>query len=139
MIEQAIAPFARPSVHMATLRRRIDDPADFLSPHVTKVVVNREGHALYFSRTPVPYHRDAGGPLEAWKHVGLYVFRRKFLLEFARMAPTPLERCEALEQLRALEHGVRIAVVETRHDTIAVDTPDDLERVRRILAAAASA
>jgi 3-deoxy-manno-octulosonate cytidylyltransferase (CMP-KDO synthetase) len=139
MIEQAIAPFTRASVQIATLRRRIDDPADFLNPHVTKVVVDRDGHAVYFSRTPIPYHRDAGAPLEAWKHVGLYVFRRRFLLDFARMAPTPLERLEALEQLRALEHGVRIAVVETQHDTISVDTPEDLERVRRIVAAGARA
>jgi 3-deoxy-manno-octulosonate cytidylyltransferase (CMP-KDO synthetase) len=137
MIDQALAPFDRPSVQMSTLRRRIESRADFLSSHVTKVVVDRDGHALYFSRTPIPYHRDTGAPLEAWKHVGLYVYRRRFLLEFARMAPTPLERCEALEQLRAIEHGVRIAVVETRFDTISVDTPEDLERVRRILSAGA--
>jgi 3-deoxy-manno-octulosonate cytidylyltransferase (CMP-KDO synthetase) len=136
MIEQALAPFARATLQMATLRRRIEDPAEFLNPHVTKVVVNRGGDALFFSRTPIPYHRDAGAPLEAWKHVGLYVYRRRFLLEFARMAPTPLERCEALEQLRAIENGIPIAVVETRHDTISVDTPDDLEKVRRILSAA---
>jgi len=139
MIEEAIAPFAARDVQMGTLRRRIEDPAEFRSPQVTKVVVDRDGFALYFSRTPVPYHRDPGAPLEAWKHVGLYVYRRRFLLEFARMAPTRLERLEALEQLRALEHGVRIAVVETRHNTIGVDTPEDLEKVRRILSAEARA
>lgn len=139
MIEEAIAPFAVRDVQMGTLRRRIEDPSEFRSTHVTKVVVDREGFALYFSRTPVPYHRDPGAPLEAWKHVGLYVYRRRFLLEFARMAPTRLERLEALEQLRALEHGVRIAVVETRHNTIGVDTPEDLEKVRRILSAEARA
>ena len=137
MIEQALAPFAAAGVQMATLRRRIEERAEFSSPNVTKVVVDRDGYALYFSRTPIPYHRDPGAPLEAWMHVGLYVFRRKFLLEFARMAPTPLERFEALEQLRAIEHGVRIAVVETRHTTISVDTPEDLEKVRRVLDAAA--
>jgi 3-deoxy-manno-octulosonate cytidylyltransferase (CMP-KDO synthetase) len=136
MIEEALAPFSRPDLQMATLRRRISERADFLDPHVTKVVVDHDGHALYFSRTPIPYHLDAGAPLEAWKHVGLYVYRRRFLLEFARMAPTRLERCEALEQLRAIEHGVQIAVVETRHDTIGVDTPEDLEKVRRVLMAA---
>lgn len=139
MIQQALAPFVNPALQMSTLRRRIDDPADFASPNVTKVAVDRDGYALYFSRTPIPHHRDPGAPLEAWKHVGLYVYRRKFLLEFARMAPTPLERLEALEQLRALEHGVRIAVVETRHATIGVDTPEDLERVRRVVNAAARA
>lgn len=139
MIQEALAPFADPATQMGTLRRRIDDPADFVNPHVTKVVVARDGHALYFSRTPIPHHRDPGAPLEAWKHVGLYVYRRKFLLEFARMAPTPLERLEALEQLRAIEHGIRIAVVETRHTSIGVDTPEDLEKVRRILSAEARA
>lgn len=139
MIQEALGPFASPALQMSTLRRRIDDPADFASPHVTKVVVDRDGYALYFSRTPIPHHRDSGAPLEAWKHVGLYVYRRKFLLEFARMAPTSLERLEALEQLRAIEHGVRIAVVETRHNTISVDTPDDLEKVRRVLTAEARA
>ncbi|MGE5816017.1 MAG: 3-deoxy-manno-octulosonate cytidylyltransferase [Acidobacteriota bacterium] len=139
MIQEALAPFGNTTLQMGTLRRRIDDPSDFANPNVTKVVVDREGHALYFSRTPIPYHRDPGAPLEAWKHVGLYVYRRKFLLEFARMAPTPLERLEALEQLRAIEHGIRIAVVETRHNTIGVDTPDDLEKVRRVLNAEARA
>lgn len=138
MIEEALGPFADPALQMGTLRRRIEDPAELASPQVTKVVVALDGHALYFSRTPIPYHRDAGAPLEAWKHVGLYVYRRRFLLEFARMAPTALERLEALEQLRALEHGVRIAVVETRHDTVSVDTPEDLEKVRRLISAAAA-
>ncbi|MBI2221001.1 MAG: 3-deoxy-manno-octulosonate cytidylyltransferase [Acidobacteria bacterium] len=137
MIEEALAPFADPALQMGTLRRRIEDRADFLDPHVTKVVVNGDGRALYFSRTPIPHHRDSGAPLEAWKHVGLYVYRRRFLLEFARMLPTPLEGLEALEQLRAIEHGVAIAVVETRHNSIGVDTPDDLEKVRRALGAAA--
>lgn len=139
MIQEALAPFTDPAIQMGTLCRRIDDASDFTNPHVTKVVLDREGHALYFSRTPIPHHRDPGAPLEAWKHVGLYVYRRRFLLEFARMAPTPLERLEALEQLRAIEHGVRIAVVETRHNSIGVDTPEDLEKVRRILNAEARA
>jgi 3-deoxy-manno-octulosonate cytidylyltransferase (CMP-KDO synthetase) len=137
MIEDALTPFADPAVHVTTLRRRIDDPADYLDPHVCKVVVDRGGHALYFSRTPIPYRRDCGAALEAWKHVGLYAYRRKCLLDFARMPPTPLERIEALEQLRALENGIRITVVETRHDAVGVDTPEDLERVRRLIAAPA--
>jgi 3-deoxy-manno-octulosonate cytidylyltransferase (CMP-KDO synthetase) len=85
MIEDALTPFADPAVHVTTLRRRIDDPADYLDPHVCKVVVDRAGHALYFSRTPIPYRRDCGAALEAWKHVGLYAYRRKCLLDFARM------------------------------------------------------
>jgi 3-deoxy-manno-octulosonate cytidylyltransferase (CMP-KDO synthetase) len=138
MIDEALAPFSDPALQMSTLRRRIEDPQELTSPNVTKIVVALDGRALYFSRTPIPYRRDAGAPLEAWKHVGLYVYRRKFLLEFARMAPTTLERLEALEQLRAIEHGVRIAAVETRHNTLGVDTPEDLEKVRRLLSAAAA-
>jgi 3-deoxy-manno-octulosonate cytidylyltransferase (CMP-KDO synthetase) len=136
MIEEALEPFAAdPDLEMATLRRRFDDPALARSPHVTKVVVDREGCALYFSRAPIPFSRDGAGAALVYKHIGLYVYRRAFLLAFARLAPTPLERAEALEQLRALEHGVRIKVVETRFDSIGVDTPEDLERVRHLAAA----
>lgn len=137
MIAAAIeACAADPSLPMATLRRGIDRLDDFLSPHVVKVVVDREGDALYFSRAPVPYPRDAAGgvvPAGAWKHVGLYVYRREALLRLAALPPSPLERVEALEQLRALEHGFRIRAVETREDSIGVDTPEDLDRVRRLL------
>lgn len=138
MIEEALQPFADHHVQMGTLRRRLDDSQEFASPNVTKVVIDRDGNALYFSRTPIPYRRDPDAPLDAWKHVGLYVYRRRFLLDFARMAPTALERQEALEQLRALEHGIKIRVVETRHNSISVDTPEDLEKVRRLLAMHAS-
>jgi 3-deoxy-manno-octulosonate cytidylyltransferase (CMP-KDO synthetase) len=137
MIDEAVAPFAADAtLMMATLRRRIDDPADLANPNVTKVVTDRDGYALYFSRAPVPYVRDApsaGSPPAAYKHIGLYVYRREFLLAFARLAPTPLERAERLEQLRAIEHGFRIKVVETAFDSIGVDTPEDLERVRRLV------
>jgi 3-deoxy-manno-octulosonate cytidylyltransferase (CMP-KDO synthetase) len=137
MIAEAVAPLAAdPSIPMATLCRRLDDPADFSNPNVVKVVVDRQGFALYFSRAPIPYTRDARGAdaTRAFKHVGLYVYRRDFLLEFAGLAPTPLEQAESLEQLRALEHGFRIRTVETRHDSVGVDTPADLERVRRLVA-----
>jgi 3-deoxy-manno-octulosonate cytidylyltransferase (CMP-KDO synthetase) len=133
MIDEAVAPFSTDaSLLMATLRRRIEDPADLANPNVVKVVVDRDGNALYFSRAMVPFPRDAAGPSAAHKHIGLYVYRREFLLAFARLEPTPLELCEKLEQLRALEHGFRIKTVETRHDSVAVDTPEDLERVRRL-------
>jgi 3-deoxy-manno-octulosonate cytidylyltransferase (CMP-KDO synthetase) len=121
---------------MSTLRRRIDDPADFQNPNVTKVVVDREGFALYFSRAPIPFARDRSFAAPAWRHVGLYVYRRDCLLQLARLPQTELERSEALEQLRALEHGIRILAVETQHDSIGVDTEDDLERVRRLVPAA---
>ncbi|HWP99206.1 MAG TPA: 3-deoxy-manno-octulosonate cytidylyltransferase [Vicinamibacterales bacterium] len=133
MLEQALAPFADdPSLEISTLRCRIRDEAELRSPHVTKVVVDGAGNALYFSRAPIPYARE-GGVAGAWKHIGIYVYRRERLLALARLPPTPLERAERLEQLRALEHGVRIRVVETTSETIGVDTPDDLERLRRLV------
>jgi len=265
MVEEAIAPFRDdPSLQMSTLRRAMTDEAEYLDPNVVKVVVDRQDFALYFSRWPIPYIREAGlkpcsateaarlkpcptgtdpaglpasvsglspdlhrglavarlvhgepreggkpcptgaeparlrpcptgdvpaelapdatvaaqgptvaaqgptvaaqgptvaaqgptvaaqgptvaaqGPTvaaqgfsPAYKHVGLYVYRRQFLLTFARLERTPLERAESLEQLRALEHGFRIKAVETRYDSMGVDTPEDLERVRRHLASA---
>jgi 3-deoxy-manno-octulosonate cytidylyltransferase (CMP-KDO synthetase) len=137
MIDEVVAPFAGdPVLMMSTLRRRIDDRADFQNPHVTKVVVDLDGYALYFSRAPVPYTRAGSPPAVAWRHVGLYVYRRECLLRLATLPQTALERAEALEQLRALEHGIRIKAVETSFDSIGVDTPDDLERVRRLMPAA---
>ena len=137
MIAEVIAPLdADRSTVMATLRQRISTPADYGNPHVVKVVVDARGDALYFSRSPIP-HRPAhapGGPGEAFKHIGLYAYRREFLLTFAALPRTPLEQAESLEQLRALEHGYRIRTVLTSHSSIEVDTPDDLERVRRSLA-----
>ena len=140
MIDEAVAPFASdPDLLMSTLRRRIDDPADVQNPNVTKVVVDEDGFALYFSRAPIPHVREGCPPAPAWRHVGLYVYRRDCLLRLARLTPTALERSEALEQLRALEHGIRIKAVETRHDSIGVDTPADLERVRMLYAESGTA
>lgn len=138
MIDEAVAPFAsNPSLMMSTLRKRITDPADLANPNVTKVVVDRDGYAMYFSRAPIPFVRDGAPAATAWRHVGLYVYRRDCLLRLAQLPPTDLERSEALEQLRALEHGIRIQAVETQFDSIGVDTPEDLERVRRLMPAAA--
>jgi 3-deoxy-manno-octulosonate cytidylyltransferase (CMP-KDO synthetase) len=138
MIAEALAPLAAdPSIPMGTLCRRIDDPADLENPNVVKVVTDRNGFALYFSRAPIPHTRGAEGGLDArraFKHIGLYVYRRAFLLRFSGLEPTPLEQAESLEQLRALEHGYRIRAVETTHDSVGVDTPADLERVRRLVA-----
>ncbi|MBI3048694.1 MAG: 3-deoxy-manno-octulosonate cytidylyltransferase [Acidobacteria bacterium] len=144
VIAQAVAPLDRdPDLQMSTVRRRIGDQADLNNPNVVKVVVDRHGNALYFSRSPIPFFR---GPAEAghyvhgmYKHLGLYAYRRPFLLTLTSLPRTPLEIAESLEQLRALEHGFRIATVETQYDSIEVDTPDDLERVRRHLAVGTSA
>jgi 3-deoxy-manno-octulosonate cytidylyltransferase (CMP-KDO synthetase) len=135
MIAEVIAPFSDNSgVQMSTLRQAISDPADESNPNVVKVVVDRTGNALYFSRSKIPYCREDG---VCFKHIGLYAFRREFLLAFAALSQTPLERAESLEQLRALEHGYPIRAVETRFESVEVDTPEDLERVRRRLSAAA--
>lgn len=118
---------------ISTLRRRIDDPADLDNPSVVKLVVDRDGRALYFSRAPIPYVRPGAPAPVHWRHLGLYVYRRDVLLALAALPPTALERAEGLEQLRALEHGFKIATAETDADTIGVDTPEDLERVQRRL------
>ncbi len=138
MIAEAIAPLdADPSIPMGTLCRRLADERELSDPNLVKVVTDTSGFALYFSRAPIPHTRGAAGGLDArraFKHIGLYVYRRTFLLELARLAPTPLERAESLEQLRALEHGYRIRVVETHHDSVGVDTEADLDLVRRLAA-----
>jgi 3-deoxy-manno-octulosonate cytidylyltransferase (CMP-KDO synthetase) len=136
MIDEAVAPFTNdPTVEMSTLRRRIDDPAEASNPNVTKVVVDRHDYALYFSRAPIPHVRADGRTPSprAWRHVGLYVYTRECLLRLAQLPPTPLEMAEALEQLRALEHGIRIKAMETQYDSIGVDTPEDLEKVRTLV------
>jgi 3-deoxy-manno-octulosonate cytidylyltransferase (CMP-KDO synthetase) len=131
MIDEAVAPFAAdPNLAMSTLRKRIDHEPDLQNPNVTKVVVDGHGFALYFSRAPIPYRRADCPAAQPWRHIGLYVYRRECLLRLAALEPTPLERSEALEQLRALEHGIRIKAIETRFDSVGVDTPEDLERVR---------
>lgn len=143
MIATLIEPLvADESLQMSTLRSEITDPADYQNPNVVKVVVDRNDNALYFSRSAIPYLRDgglarAGGNIH--RHIGLYGFRRDFLLSFAQLPQTPLERAESLEQLRALEHGFRIRAVATNLEIIEVDTPEDLERVRRHMTAAARA
>ena len=117
------------TIQMSTLRKQISDSADIDSPHVVKVVVDQRGDALYFSRAAVPFMHDAALP--AFRHIGLYAYRRSFVCDLAELPQTPLEIAESLEQLRALEHGFSIRVVETHYDSIGVDTPEDLERVRR--------
>jgi 3-deoxy-manno-octulosonate cytidylyltransferase (CMP-KDO synthetase) len=134
-IDAAVEPLlADARLEMSTLRRRITDPAEHENPNVTKVVVDQDGHALFFSRAPIPYTRPGQPPAPAWAHVGLYVYRRDTLLRLASLPQTAMERAEALEQLRAVEHGIRIKVVKTAYASIGVDTPDDLARVRALLA-----
>ena len=130
MIAEVVEPLDRDStLRMSTLRRQITDAADVDNPNVVKVVVDLQDNALYFSRSPVPSARNAGQPI--YRHVGLYAYRGNFVQELASLPQTPLEIAESLEQLRALEHGFRIRAVETQYDSVGVDTPEELERVRR--------
>jgi 3-deoxy-manno-octulosonate cytidylyltransferase (CMP-KDO synthetase) len=136
-ITSAVAPFHHDaSLQITTLYHRISTPTELANTNIVKVVVDRGSFALYFSRASIPYVRDPrGGWPPLYRHVGLYAYRRSALLVLAALEPTPLERAEALEQLRALEHGIRIKAVETKYDSIGVDTPEDLEQVRRLIAA----
>jgi 3-deoxy-manno-octulosonate cytidylyltransferase (CMP-KDO synthetase) len=136
-IEDAVAPLlADETLQISTLCTPIRDDADYLNPNVVKVVRNSRGDALYFSRSPIPFWRSSPpeGGHHALKHMGLYAYRRTFVGTFAALPPTPLEVAESLEQLRALEHGYRIHAVLTHVESIEVDTPEDLERVRRLMA-----
>ncbi len=143
MIEQAVAPLKKNrGIPMGTLKCPIGSLEEYRNPNVVKVVTDRLGFALYFSRAPIPHPRDFSVELEgnlsllgAWKHVGLYVYRKDFLLTFPKLPATPLENLEKLEQLRALEHGFRIRVAETILNSQGVDTPEDLEKVRKQLSA----
>jgi len=135
-ITELVSPFSDPSVSMSTLYRRITEPAELSNPNVVKLVTDRAGYAMYFSRAPIPHTRDPrGGYPPLFRHVGVYAYSRSALMVLASLEPTPLERAESLEQLRALEHGIRIRAVETSYDSIGVDTPEDLEQVRRLLQA----
>jgi len=134
MIDEAVAALTGSAdVAIGTLRKAIDSDADLANPNVVKVAAAPDGRALYFSRAPIPYARDGRRAWPAWRHIGIYAYRREALLALAALPPTPLELTESLEQLRALEHGFIIQTRETTYDTMGVDTPEDLERVRQLL------
>lgn len=128
------------SVNVSTICVPIREAADIMDPNVVKVVVDFQGDALYFSRAPIPWVRDEKLRVEAQhaKHLGLYVFRRDTLLEFPTLPPGQWERLEQLEQLRLLENGYKIRVVETESDTVSVDVPADVAKVEAILAGSSS-
>ena len=135
-IDAALLPLVHDAeIPMGTLKKQIEDPREVSDPNVVKVVTNHAGDALYFSRYPIPYDRDQAAPPVRFKHIGLYVYRRDFLLAYPSLRVGPLEEFERLEQLRALENGYAIRVVETDYDSIGVDTPEDLERVSQLFEA----
>jgi 3-deoxy-manno-octulosonate cytidylyltransferase (CMP-KDO synthetase) len=133
---------------MATLRAPIHDFEDVLNPNVVKVVTDEHGYAVYFSRAPIPYPRAkglSGSSLQEivrnnprllkhyYRHIGLYAYRRRFLMQFSKWEPSPLELLEDLEQLRAIEHGTKIKVATAPAAPMGIDTPEDLERIRRMV------
>jgi 3-deoxy-manno-octulosonate cytidylyltransferase (CMP-KDO synthetase) len=129
-ITALLAPFAQAHVDVTTLKVRCH-PDDITNPNAVKVVTALDGRALYFSRSPIPY--DRSGTAQHFKHLGIYAYRRAALERFATLPPSPLELTERLEQLRLLENNIALYVSETEHDTIGVDTEDDLLRVESIL------
>ncbi|MBM4440461.1 MAG: 3-deoxy-manno-octulosonate cytidylyltransferase [Candidatus Rokubacteria bacterium] len=133
-VERLVTPFlTEPDVQVSTLCIRATDD-ELPNPAVNKVVVGLDGYALYFSKYPIPYDRDGRGTVR-YKHVGLYAYRKRALDTFHALPPSPLELTERLEQLRFLEHGIRIRVMETDEPTIGVDTEDDVRAVEAWLAA----
>ncbi len=154
MIDEAVAPLLNdPSIPMGTLCKKIEDREEAFDPNVVKVVFDEKEFALYFSRAPIPWDRDrwalmnqesevrsqksevrskiSGTESHMYKHIGLYVYRRDFLLSYAGMSPMPLETIEKLEQLRALERGYKIKVVVTEHESFGVDIPGDLGKIQQ--------
>ncbi len=139
MIDEAIQPLLDDStIPMSTIKTRITRADDLNNPNIVKVVVDKFDFALYFSRSLVPFPRDNKDRIEAFEHLGLYVYRKDFLLEYAKMSPGYLEQIEMLEQLRVLEMGYKIKVIETKSQSFAkggfsVDTPEDRERVEKYI------
>jgi 3-deoxy-manno-octulosonate cytidylyltransferase (CMP-KDO synthetase) len=120
-------------LEMITAAHPFSDPLEAASPHQVKVVLNRQNEALYFSRCVIPFARDLTGAPQYFRHQGIYGYSRELLLGFIRWKMTPLERAESLEQLRALENGVRIKVVMTESGSPGVDTPEDARRIERLM------
>lgn len=140
-IDRAVQPLLEDAgLDMSTISAPITNPEEIESNSIVKVVRDRQGNALYFSRFPIPFHRDpdSGSNQTYFAHIGLYVYRRDILLKLASLSPTPLEQAEALEQLRALENGIRIRVVDVEKRSPAVDRPEDVDVVEAAIKDAAA-
>jgi 3-deoxy-manno-octulosonate cytidylyltransferase (CMP-KDO synthetase) len=122
------------NIPMSTLKYRITDEREIDDPNHVKVVTDKEGFALFFSRSPIPFFRDSSSNQIYYKHLGFYAYRKDFLIKFGNLPVGDLESSEKLEQLRALENGFRIKVVETPFDSIEVDRPEDIKKVEKLMA-----
>jgi 3-deoxy-manno-octulosonate cytidylyltransferase (CMP-KDO synthetase) len=120
-------------LEMSTLACKISDPNEVTDPNNVKVIFDREGYALYFSRSPIPFGRDSSLRFDFYKHLGVYAYKRRFLERFVQLPEGRLEAIEKLEQLRALEYGYRIKVVETVYESMAIDAPGDIAKVEAVL------
>lgn len=132
-IELLAAAFDEPTVQIATLIKKIKDEEEVKNPNVVKAIANKHQEAIYFSRSPIPYRRNPGVQITYFKHVGIYAYRADVLPELTQLPLGLLEQAESLEQLRWVENGYKIGLRETDLETIAIDTPDDLERVLKML------
>lgn len=133
-LEKLVRLFDKEEVQVASLMRRIKDPADVQNPNMVKVVTNKKGKALYFSRSAIPYQRDPGAIPQYFLHIGVYAFTKEMLITFTTWPQSILEQTEKLEQLRFLENGVEIYMAETQYKNIAIDTPEDLKNAEKLLA-----
>jgi 3-deoxy-manno-octulosonate cytidylyltransferase (CMP-KDO synthetase) len=135
-IDAALLPLVHePAISMSTLKKKIEDPDEIFNPNVVKVVTDRFQNAIYFSRASIPFDREKDTNKTYFKHIGLYVYRKDFLLRYSDLPVGPLEEAERLEQLRALENGFKIRVVETEYESLGVDTPEDLKKVSHLFEA----
>lgn len=131
LIDELVAEFSDAELQMATVATELTVAAEMNNPNNVKVILDRFNNALYFSRSLIPYPRNAGKS-KVFKHIGIYAYRRNFLLDYAKMEPTPLEQSESLEQLRALENGYKIRVIKSSCRFVGVDTEEDLQLVNEI-------
>ncbi len=135
MIDDVVSPLLKDkSIYMATLCHKIKDPYEIVDPNVVKVVMDRKGFALYFSRAPIPYAlKHETRVTSCYKHIGLYCYTKDFLFTFKSLPQTRLEKHENLEQLRVIENGYKIKVLETKFDTVGIDTPEDLGKAIEVI------
>lgn len=133
MIHDLLKAFELPDVYMGTLKKRITDAAQIENPNIVKVVTDISDNAILFSRYAIPYNRDAKMDVIYYKHIGIYAYKKWFLMKYSNMPKTSLEHAESLEQLRVIEHGFKIKVIETAYETIGVDTPDELILAEKLM------
>lgn len=133
MISQLISAFDDESVNMATLKKRLYDEDDINNPNIAKVITDVNNDAIYFSRSTIPYNRDGKDDIKYFKHIGVYGYKKDFLMKFSNLKKSNLEELEQLEQLRVIENGYKIRVIETEYESIGVDLPEHIDKVESLL------